>query len=227
MKTPKITKNNLTFNIFCLLFLLSFQVKALVTYNKELSIKQLQIGNILRWTTANETDNQAFSIEKSLDGISFEEIGQIKGKGNSSKEEKYSFLDPSIGENTVFYRLKAIDVSGDFEYSTSVAVERDNPNDFIITGISGERTDKIFTINLESSTDGDIRYQVSNFAGKVFMKGKQELAQGKNTISLNVEDLPVSSYSVKLRLKQEIEEVTFGKVNTADLPKVEVAVKNK
>ncbi len=227
MKTPKITKNNLTLSIFCLLFLMGFQLSASVSYNKELYVKQLQIGNILRWTTSLEQNNSAFSIEKSLDGISFEEIGQIVGKGNSNAEEKYSFLDPSIGENIVYYRLKAVDNIGEFEYSNSIAVQRDNPNDFVITRISGERTDKIFTVSLNSSTSGKMAYHVSNFEGKVFMKGEQELVQGNNLISLNVEDLPVSNYSLKLRLKEEIEEVTFGKVNTADLPQIEVATKTK
>lgn len=227
MVKPKFTKNYLQVIIICLLFLTSSQIKATVVYNQELNIKQLQIGNILRWTTSDEMNNNAFSIEKSIDGISFEEIGQIDGNGTSETENKYSFLDTSIGENTVFYRLKAIDLMGDFEYSTSVAVERDNPNDFIITGISGERTDKIFTINLNSSTSGLMAYHISNFYGKVFFKGNQEINKGRNTISLNVEELPVNNYSVKLRLRQEIEEVTFGKVNTSDLPLIEIATKNK
>jgi len=226
MKTPKFTKNKLSFSIFCLLFLMGLLLSASVSYNQELYVKQLQIGNILRWSTSLEQNNSAFSIEKSFDGIIFEEIGQIQGKGNSSAEEKYSFLDPSIGENIVYYRLKAVDNIGEYENSNSLAVQRDNPNDFVITSISGERTDKIFTIGLNSSKRGKMAYHVSNFEGKVFMKGEQELIQGKNLISLNVEDLPVSNYSVKLRLKKEIEEVTFGKVNTADLPQIEVVTKN-
>jgi len=76
----------------------------------------------LHWTTASETNNQFFTIEKSADGATFTEIGIVNSKamsGNSSTKLNYSYIDL----NTVlgnYYRLKQTDYDGKFEYSAVI-----------------------------------------------------------------------------------------------------------
>ncbi|MBK9320616.1 MAG: hypothetical protein IPM91_18695 [Bacteroidetes bacterium] len=45
--------------------------------------------NLLQWVTATETNNDYFTIEKSLNGTSFEIIGNIDGAGNSTTLKHY------------------------------------------------------------------------------------------------------------------------------------------
>ena len=69
------------------------------------------------WSTESERDNDYFIVERSSNGIDFEEIATADAVGNSTYETKYYAIDeePYIGVN--YYRIKQVDVNGDFNYS--------------------------------------------------------------------------------------------------------------
>jgi hypothetical protein len=71
---------------------------------------------LLNWETITEINNKGFSIEKSLDGRTFNEIGWVEGT-NNNKGSNYSFTDwfPESGVN--YYRLKQVDHDGKISYS--------------------------------------------------------------------------------------------------------------
>ncbi|CAN5775048.1 hypothetical protein BH11BAC7_BH11BAC7_31120 [soil metagenome] len=77
----------------------------------------------LKWTTASETGNDFFTVERSMDGISFSQIGNINGAGNSSQILSYHFndTDPFAGIN--YYRIKQTDHNGQYSYSKIIAVD--------------------------------------------------------------------------------------------------------
>ena len=67
-------------------------------------------GNIiLNWMTASEMNNDFFTIERSYDQYTWEEIGIVQGAGNSNQINNYSLIDDSFTEETLFYRLKQTD----------------------------------------------------------------------------------------------------------------------
>jgi hypothetical protein len=73
----------------------------------------------LDWSTATETDNRGFYIERSAGNTSnFQNIGWIDGRGATSLKQTYHFTDHTVrpGE-TYFYRLRQTDFSGAFKYS--------------------------------------------------------------------------------------------------------------
>ncbi len=82
----------------------------------------------LNWTTATETNNYGFEIERSqmskVKSQNWEKIGFVPGSGNSSSEKAYSFVDEQIGEFGKYkYRLKQIDLDGTFEYFNEIEVD--------------------------------------------------------------------------------------------------------
>ncbi|MFK7776355.1 MAG: hypothetical protein AB8F94_29805 [Saprospiraceae bacterium] len=70
----------------------------------------------LIWETASEINNMHFEIEHSLNGIDFERIGIVEGKGTTNINQVYNYvhLKPSSGNN--YYRLKQVDYDLMFEY---------------------------------------------------------------------------------------------------------------
>jgi hypothetical protein len=76
----------------------------------------------LNWQTASELLNSHFELEKSKDGIIFENIGTIAAKGNEFNGANYQFKAPSATQ-TVYYRLKQIDLDKTFYYSQIISVE--------------------------------------------------------------------------------------------------------
>ena len=83
----------------------------------------LKNGNaLLTWSTANEINNKGFEIFRSADGTSFTSIGFVTGAGNSNLLLNYQFTDKPGLSGKVFYRLKQIDLDGNFAWSNIVYV---------------------------------------------------------------------------------------------------------
>jgi len=80
-------------------------------------------GNKLRWTTASEKNNDYFTIEKTTDGKSFENIGKITGAGNSIYHNSYSLIDQNIEPIINYYRLKQTDYDGKHTYSDLISID--------------------------------------------------------------------------------------------------------
>ena len=82
----------------------------------------------LYWTTATETNNLGFEIEKinpskSENIYDWEKIGFVPGCGTSTKPKSYSFVDKDITPGKHKYRLKQIDLDGSYEYSDIIEAE--------------------------------------------------------------------------------------------------------
>jgi hypothetical protein len=76
----------------------------------------------LTWRTASETQNAHFLVQHSTDGVTFRDLAQIPGKGDSQVENHYEYLHENPSPGTNYYRLKQVDFDGNFEYSHIVSV---------------------------------------------------------------------------------------------------------
>lgn len=90
-----------------------------------------QLESILNWTTLAEQGVSHFEIQHAFDHQHFKAIGQVEAIGNTTELEQYVFnhSEPSIGEN--YYRLKIIDLDGQFEYSPIRTVNFKSKNNLI------------------------------------------------------------------------------------------------
>ncbi|MCC6549659.1 MAG: T9SS type A sorting domain-containing protein [Ignavibacteriaceae bacterium] len=104
----------------------------LVLYNHNLqlpveltSFTASQTGNTLqlRWSTASETNNHGFEIERSTDNQQFYSIGFVKGAGSTQEPQEYIYTDSPDKPGTYYYRLKQTDLDGSYKYSDIVTSE--------------------------------------------------------------------------------------------------------
>lgn len=72
-------------------------------------------GVMVSWETAIELNNEYFRLERSYDGLQFEEISRIEGAGNSSEPLTYQVLDIPPAYGLVIYRLSQTDFDGTTE----------------------------------------------------------------------------------------------------------------
>jgi hypothetical protein len=82
----------------------------------------------ITWTTASETNNDFFTIERSQDGREFIPIGVVDGAGNSNTILNYKLMDADPYVGISYYRLKQTDFDGKFEYSEIKSVNFMKPN---------------------------------------------------------------------------------------------------
>jgi hypothetical protein len=80
-------------------------------------------GVQLSWATAAEINNDYFTIEKSQDGVTFTDLLQVDGAGNSKELLKYAATDANPYPGVTYYRLKQTDFDEKFEHSAIVAVQ--------------------------------------------------------------------------------------------------------
>lgn len=96
-------------------------------------VKAEQNITILTWKTTSETKSDYFEVEHSISGKSWNSIGSVKSKGESSDVVNYQFVhsDPVTGANNL-YRLKMVDLDKTFSYSTIKTVKFENALEFEI-----------------------------------------------------------------------------------------------
>lgn len=81
------------------------------------------IFNLLEWSSATETNNDYYTIEKSVDAVNWDIVSVIKGAGNSSMPLRYTYHDVSIKSQINYYRLKQTDFNGKFKYHSIIAID--------------------------------------------------------------------------------------------------------
>jgi len=83
------------------------------------------------WRVADEINLNYYTVEKSLDGNHFFNLGKIAVKHSNSNENEYIFNDkyPSLGFN--YYKVVMIEKSGNKKYSNVVKVEFINSDQFM------------------------------------------------------------------------------------------------
>ena len=62
-------------------------------YLKTLEAKTSKDNNVLSWTTMAETDNGFFLIERSNNGIDFDQAGRVQGAGTTIDQKEYKYVD--------------------------------------------------------------------------------------------------------------------------------------
>ncbi|MBI2967494.1 MAG: T9SS type A sorting domain-containing protein [Bacteroidetes bacterium] len=160
-------------------------------------------GNvILSWTTASETNNDYFTIERAApsnspkgEELEWIAIGTVKGAGNSSTIRQYEFTDPlSDGEGkggTLYYRLKQTDYDGRYEYFGHVAVE-----------ILFSKTIALYpnpvkdemVISINGTGEDEATVKIYNITGQVVYS--RLLTNGFNSFIFNANRLPPGIYYI-------------------------------
>ena len=88
----------------------------LITFYADCEEEEVKIS----WTTASESNNEFFTVEKSTNGTEFTIVGLVDGAGTSNNVNYYDTYDPEISGTTTYYRLKQTDYDGQFTYSDIV-----------------------------------------------------------------------------------------------------------
>jgi len=78
---------------------------------------------LVKWATATEVNSDYFNIQRSVDGLNFNDIGTIEASGVSSTRKEYVFTDELAQSGRSYYRLKAVDIDGYTEYFKISTVE--------------------------------------------------------------------------------------------------------
>jgi hypothetical protein len=120
----------------------------------------------LSWTTATETNNQGFQVERMSANGTYEQVGYVAGFGTTTEPKAYSFVDTELEEGNYTYRLKQIDFDGTYTYSSEVSVEVELPLEYTLEQNYPNPFNPTTTINYAIAEDGFVKLAVYNMLGE-------------------------------------------------------------
>lgn len=142
---------------------------------------------LLTWTTSSEINASRFEIERSYDGVSFTSAGVKLANGNSASDIDYLYNDPiSISSGIIYYRIKTVDIDGQFSYSKVVALRISGKTVTSLTVYPNPFTTDL-KVELNAAKDAKATLRVSSAAGQVIVNRNTQLLKGNNVIVLSSE----------------------------------------
>lgn len=146
--------------------------------------------NILRWVTLSETNNDFFTLERSLNGYTFETIATVDGNGNTTTRIDYYSVDRNPVEGINYYRLKQTDFNGDTKYYPHlVAINYKIPTDY---GLYPNPSSNEIIVYTSNSKEEIVSVQITDATGRIILKENILNIKGKNA---NGTSIDISSYT--------------------------------
>jgi hypothetical protein len=120
---------------------------------------------LLKWTTASETDNAYFVVERSPNTVNWEFVDQLEGAGNSSSIKNYFLTDAQPFDGIMYYRLKQVDTDGNYEYFDLIAIESCRKSNTELTIYPNPATG-VFNLSFAEEIESVKSVQVFNALGE-------------------------------------------------------------
>lgn len=159
----------------------------------------LDEGNRLKWTTASETNNDYFTLQRSTDGSNFTNLNKIDGAGTSSMANSYAYTDRNAPTGLAYYRLMQTDFDGTTRQAGQVITLRRNMIGLGIVQIVPVPTKNVVTVHFEASQTSDLFVQLHDATGRV-IKTQTLIAQtGSNAFNIDLSSYAAGIYFVTLR----------------------------
>ena len=124
---------------------------------------------LLRWQTENEAATDFFTIEKTVNGTSFADVGDTDAAGYSEPGERlhYEMRDDEPYQGTSYYRLKTTDFDGMISLSHLLEVEFSDAKGWDFTLFPNPNTGRHFSVRAEGFEAGaEVRLEVFDANGR-------------------------------------------------------------
>jgi photosystem II stability/assembly factor-like uncharacterized protein len=154
---------------------------------------------LLKWSTATETNNLGFEVERKLKNQEWVRIAFVEGNGTTTEINNYSYVDDYSllpYEGTVLYRLKQIDFDGSFEYSNQVAANLSFiPSEYYVSQNYPNPFNPSTTIKFSIPEESQVKLNIYNSIGEVVETLVNGLHQpGSYEVSWNAKNYPSGIY---------------------------------
>jgi hypothetical protein len=151
----------------------------------------------LSWQAENALNFSHFVVEHSTDGIHFSSQGQVAAVSSTAFSQSYSFEDAFPADGVNYYRLKMVDIDGQYSYSGILTI-RTNGSGIQISATPNPFTDHV-VISIQSATDETASLRVLNSDGKLVWRKTIFVSAGSNVQYFNnLQSLPKGVYIIKV-----------------------------
>lgn len=152
-------------------------------------------SSLIKWSTANEINNNYFEIERSTDGSRYASIARIAAGSNPNQVQQYSFNDVRLPMGTFLYRIKQVDKDGKFSYSKTaqVTIDANGVNWILVPNPASDEAAVLFNKTLNG-----VQVTVTDANGRVVFSKTESLIAAGATMRLPASILAKGVYLVKV-----------------------------
>jgi hypothetical protein len=163
---------------------------------------------LLNWETAQERNNDFYTVSRAADGLNFVEIATVKGSNNTNSVTNYDLKDrePFAGLN--YYRLEQTDIDGrKLLVSTLVVdVEKTAPLQIIPNPV----TYSSFVLHYFVAESQNLQVLIYNNVGQLVQTEQLDAYRGNNNSTIDVARLSSGLYHLVLSSEQgKIQQANF------------------
>src|SRR5690554_1421936 len=164
----------------------------LITFDAIKKDRQVELS----WKTATETNNDFFTIARSVDGMDWQNLQYIEGAGNSTQVKDYSWIDNTPYAGISYYRLTQTDFDGTQKTFPIVSVEQKD-----LEVLQAYPNPVVHTVTLMGVKENQA-IRIFNAVGIEVTENTQvSISPSKKTL-INMNDLPKGMYYIVNGAKQ-------------------------
>lgn len=159
--------------------------------------------NIVTWITESEINLKYFEVQRSNDGMNFIAVDRVNATRPQGRGY-YQLQDPDYLPGYNYYRLKMVDMDGSFNYSMTIRVTNDMPDDLSL-GIAPNPSKEYFMMSSSFSMAGKINANISDMSGKIVRRWTEQAIKGFNSFRVaNIGNIPPGLYVVSVEQNGEL-----------------------
>jgi hypothetical protein len=154
----------------------------------------------INWSTASETNNDFFTIERSEDASNWEFVKKIQGSGNSTNIQNYSINDEKTSSGVLYYRLRQTDFDGKTKVYNAVAVNCFSFDDNSSVLYYPNPFESDILIQFKNNSNKNSKLSIYNVLGtKVYSKEISNDDLNFYTYTINLSELAKGIYTIELQ----------------------------
>ncbi len=156
----------------------------------------------LDWETGSEENNDYFTIERSLDGKTFEKVFTKDGAGVSKTNLYYFGYDASPYTGVSYYRLKQTDFDGKFAYSDIVSakvVGEQMDTEIDVNVYPNPVTSQLIHIDLKAKNNATYIIRIINEIGQQIFTDNYDVIAGNNYYEVHLPNVVAGVYVLEIK----------------------------
>lgn len=142
----------------------------------------------LTWETENEVDFDHFEIERSNDGVKYENIAYKAATATAANSRQaYMQADDltAVAGSVFYYRLKMVDRDGQYKYSNVIMIRKESRTINGITLSPNPVVNGQATVRFSAGSTDIVSVRIVDMGGKVVLQQQNKAYAGNNSISIN------------------------------------------
>jgi hypothetical protein len=149
----------------------------------------------LAWSTASESNNEGFDVQRSENGRDWQTIAFVPGAGTTSEVSNYSYTDqsPITNHQSLYYRLQQRDYDGTTDYSPVRVIQLEDGN---AIRVFPNPADEAVTVAFAEPIEKRGTLQLFNHNGRLV--AEEVIAPGTSEHTLRVAYLPAGNYMLRV-----------------------------